>query len=104
MQRTPSSPRSSSVGQNPLHGGGDQNQPRSVPPRHSRGCSTSMGTAAFQQRWTLQQGKNDSWVVQAPFSRFHHICGMATLLAGSQSDGLHHLLEACAKPTKVWRH
>ena len=51
------------------------------------------------------QGEDNPGVVQVPLSAFHHICGMATVLARSQSDGLKHLVHfggqgLCQAPQK----
>ena len=73
-----------------------QNQPRSLPMRHSQDCGTSVGPTALRRceldvptgLCPCSQGVNDSILVSDPFFRLHRFFGMATLLAGSQPDRL----------------
>ena len=79
-----------------FRGSRSQNQPRSLPTRHSRDCGTSVDLTALRRceldvpkgLCPCSQGENGSILVSDPFSGLHRVFGMAALLAGPQPDGL----------------
>ncbi|UYV81004.1 hypothetical protein LAZ67_19002484 [Cordylochernes scorpioides] len=82
-----------------------QNHPRSVSPRHSRGCRSPVGSTALRrcgldilgELCAGSQGEIDFGLVQGPFSGLHHVGRMAALLTRSQPDGLQRVVHLQAR-------
>ena len=100
MLSTPSSRRTSELGENIVHGwkaiyhrtSPQLSERRELVRRGSLQSAIVTWTHRNGHLNKVPQSETDAGVVDVPFSRLHHIFGMAALLAGSQPYGLQHLV------------